>query len=59
MARERGTVNVDPFADLDKKIEILEREMAVQRVALDRLKEMGTAATKTPETPSQQVRRTA
>jgi hypothetical protein len=31
----------DPFADLAKKIAILEREMAVQREALDRLKALG------------------
>ena len=39
MARRRKTA--DPFADLAKKIEILEREMATQREALVKLKEMG------------------
>jgi hypothetical protein len=42
MARRRKTA--DPFVDLAKKIEILEREMATQREALIKLKEMGTAA---------------
>ncbi len=37
----RGMANVDPFADLAKKVEILEQEMAIQRAALDRLKEIG------------------
>jgi hypothetical protein len=42
MARRRKTA--DPFADLAKKIEILEREMATQREALMKLKEMGAPA---------------
>ena len=42
MARRRKTA--DPFADLAKKIEILEREMATQREALVKLKEMGAPA---------------
>ena len=33
----------NPFADLAKKLEILEREMAVQQVALARLKALGEA----------------
>jgi hypothetical protein len=41
MARRRGPASVDPFADLEKKTEILERELAVQRAALDRLKKLG------------------
>ena len=31
----------DPFADLAKKIVILEQEMAVQRAAIERLKALG------------------
>jgi hypothetical protein len=34
----------DPFADLARKIEILEREMATQREALTKLKEMSAPA---------------
>jgi hypothetical protein len=40
MARRRTTA-VDPFADLSRKLEILEQEMAAQRVAIDKLKSMG------------------
>lgn len=59
MARRRATEPVDPFADLAKKIEILEREMAVQRAALDKLKEMGNRGRKHQEPPAQPIRRTA
>jgi hypothetical protein len=37
MARPRK-VTVDPFTDLQKKAAILEREMARQRAAMERLK---------------------
>jgi hypothetical protein len=43
MARQRKAPGVDPFADLAKKVEILEREMSIQRAALDRLKAMATS----------------
>jgi hypothetical protein len=59
MARPRGTADVDPFADLAKKVEILEREMAVQRVALDKLKDMGTSSRKTHEPVQHPIRKTA
>lgn len=38
MPRRPKALELDPFADLAKKVEILEREMSVQRAALDRLK---------------------
>lgn len=41
MARPRKAVPQDPFSDLPKKAEILEREMAAQRAAIERLKEIG------------------
>jgi hypothetical protein len=41
MARRPELAGTDPFADLAKKISILEREMLVQRVALERLKALG------------------
>jgi hypothetical protein len=41
MARRPGLAGTDPFADLPKKISILEREMLVQRAALERLKALG------------------
>jgi hypothetical protein len=43
MPRRRGTASVDPLADLAKKAEILEREMAAQRAALERLKELAAS----------------
>jgi hypothetical protein len=42
MARRRKSA--DPFADLAKKVEILEREMATQREALVKLKQMGSSS---------------
>ena len=44
MARRPRTPGPNPFADLAKKLEILEREMAVQQVALARLKALGEAS---------------
>lgn len=42
MARQSSSAGSDPFADLAKKVEILERELSVQRTAMQRLKEMGS-----------------
>lgn len=44
MARRRKAGADDPFADLASKTEILERELAVQRAAMERLKEMSQPA---------------
>lgn len=41
MARPRKAVPEDPFSDLSKKAEILEREMSTQRAAMDRLQQLG------------------
>jgi hypothetical protein len=41
MARPRKTAPGDPFNDLSKKAEILEREMDAQRAAIERLKQIG------------------
>jgi hypothetical protein len=42
MTRRRRTApGMDSLADLEQKVKILEREMAVQRKAMDRLKELG------------------
>jgi len=41
MARPRKAVPQDPFSDLSKKAEILEREMTAQRAAIERLQQMG------------------
>jgi len=40
--RRRSAPGMDSLADLAEKVKILEREMAVQRKALERLKQMGT-----------------
>ncbi len=41
MARPRKTLPLsDPFIDLAKKTEILEREMNAQRTAIERLKQL-------------------
>ena len=58
MARRRGPASVDPFADLEKKVEILEREMAVQRAALDRLKKLASPESK-EESFNRPISRTA
>jgi len=43
MTRRRRTApGMDSLADLEQKVKILEREMAVQRKAMDRLKELGS-----------------
>jgi|SwirhirootsSR3_FD_contig_31_9458485_length_446_multi_1_in_0_out_0_2 hypothetical protein len=42
MARPRKTLPAsDPFVDLARKTEILEREMDAQRAAIERLKQIG------------------
>jgi len=41
MARPRKTTPADPFTDLPKQAEILEREMSAQRAAIERLKQFG------------------
>ncbi len=56
--RSRKTAD-DPFADLAKKIEILEQEMAVQRAAIERLKDLGSAATAFHQPAVSPVRKTA
>jgi hypothetical protein len=41
MAQRRSFAPDDPFADLDKKVMILERELELQRAAMERLRTMG------------------
>ena len=43
MARRLRTVGTESSFDLARNAEILERELAVQREALERLKQMGTS----------------
>jgi hypothetical protein len=60
MASRSKAAAADPFADLARKLEILEQEMAVQRRALDRLREMGRTPRDTVSKPSLAlVRKTA
>ena len=58
MARRRGPAGADPFADLARKVEILEQEMAIQRAALDRLKEIAPPEAR-PEAFERPTSRTA
>lgn len=59
MARPRKAPGLDPFADLAKKIEILEREMSIQRAALDRLKSMSAPRQPLREEHPTRVRKSA
>jgi hypothetical protein len=60
MARRSKSAGRDPFADLAKKVEILERELSVQRTAMERLKEMvGTRLPRRTLPHSAETRRTA
>ena len=60
MARRRRTaVGSDSLEELARKAKILERELAVQREALDKLKEMGTARKPEREPIAPVARKTA
>jgi len=41
MARRPAAAGLESLEDLARKVEILERELAVQRQALEKLKQMG------------------
>ena len=58
MARRPRMAGADPLADLAKKSEILERELAAQREAFERLKALG-APRQTRRVQEVQVRKTA
>jgi len=57
MPRRRKTA--DPFEDLAKKVEILERELSIQRDAIGKLKAMGrdprVRVTSTPVLPARKI----
>jgi hypothetical protein len=57
--RRRPAAGLEPFADLARKVQILERELAVQRQALDRLKELGPAPRRADTAPRPLARKTA
>ena len=61
MARRRRTAaGLESLDDLARKTEILERELAVQREALEKLRQMSAAARNTlPDTLPAAVRKTA
>jgi hypothetical protein len=42
MARRPKTAGSDPFADLAEKTRVLEKELAIQRDAMQKLKAMGS-----------------
>ena len=47
MARRRAAAGMESLEDLARKVAILERELRVQRLALEKLKQMGLK--RTPE----------
>lgn len=59
MARRPRTVGTESALDLARKAEILEREMAVQRDALERLKQMSTSKHPDAEQEHPRTKRTA
>ena len=60
MTRRRRTApGMDSFADLAEKVKILEREMAVQQRAMDRLKELASDRRVVVPRPVPMARRTA
>jgi hypothetical protein len=60
MARRRRTAaGMDSLQDLARKTEILERELAVQRQAIERLKAMANTTKHVAATVTPLVRKTA
>jgi hypothetical protein len=50
---------MDSFEDLARKVQVLERELAVQQQAMDKLKRMGTGTKHVADTAPAVVRKTA
>jgi hypothetical protein len=50
---------VESLEDLARKLEVLEQELAVQRAAMEKLKEMGPSPRATPATARLKVRKSA
>lgn len=57
--RRRMVQGVESSQDLARKLEVLERELAVQRAAMERLKELGTSPKAAPATARLNVRKSA
>jgi hypothetical protein len=59
MARRTKVAGLDPLIDLEKKTKILERELSVQRQALDRLKQLAKSRHTRRVSPLESIRKTA
>ena len=60
MPRRRRMANgVESPHDLARKLEVLERELAVQQAAMEKLKQMATPRKATPASVRLNVRKTA
>jgi hypothetical protein len=57
--RRRPTAGVESYVELARKLEILERELAVQRNAIEKLKMMGRPAKPATEMAAGPVRKSA
>ena len=56
MPRRPRTVGIESALDLARKAEILERELATQREAIERLKQMGTRQSDASRQPMRPAR---
>jgi len=59
MARRPRPAGPDPLADLAKKTDVLERELRIQRSAMDRLKEIGAPSPRRSKPPTTSTRKSA
>ena len=59
MARQPKLAGLESSADLARKLQILEQEMATQREALDKLKQLGPSRVSDVEHAPQRTKRTA
>ena len=57
--RRRVVQGVESPQDMARKIEVLERELALQRAAMDKLKELGPSLKATPATARLRGRKSA
>lgn len=57
--RRRMVQGVESSQDLARKLEVLERELEIQRVAMEKLKQMGAPAKATPVPARPHVRKSA
>ncbi len=57
--RRRVVQGVESSQDLARKLEVLERELATQRAAMEKLKELGLSRKTVPAAPRTPPRKTA